>query len=89
MGLRCYSRESVAVSRGLQVNLVFKSAEQGKLSRKSLCADMFACMTQKLRVAVVTASAAAFAFVNSPAHSDPAVNALNLSVSAPRVTISG
>ena len=44
---------------------------------------MFARMTQKLRVAVVTASAAAFAFVNSPAHSDPAVNAPNLSVTAP------
>ena len=65
------------------MNLVFKSAEQRKLSRKSLRADMFARMTQKLRVAVVTASAAAFAFVNSPAHSDPAVNAPNLSVTAP------
>jgi uncharacterized repeat protein (TIGR01451 family) len=77
---KCRLQDSIVVSsRGLQLRLVDRLA----LDVKAAIALTFSWAAQKLRIVAVTASAVSFAFVTSPANSDPAANAPNLSLAAP------
>ena len=58
-------------------------AVQARLNAKFANAPVFPRLTRKLRAIAVTASAVAFAFGSSPANSDPAANAPNLSLAGP------